>query len=132
MRENIPTGTKLIIKTRPKGVYQQFWREYLASKHLFRTAEGLGVNLSRNTSLYQNSKTRDSLLFRVEICNNLFLWTNMEKPQKTCYQCHRPFYASYKGKYYCVHHLEDVLKKREKEGRSDSDWLNITRVEIGI
>ncbi len=36
------------------------------------------------------------------------------KLDKSCCKCDEPFYASYKGKYYCVNHLKEVLIKEKK------------------
>ncbi|MFX0051340.1 MAG: hypothetical protein ACFFAJ_15980 [Candidatus Hodarchaeota archaeon] len=33
---------------------------------------------------------------------------------RTCHMCDQPFYANYKGKYYCVKHLENVLAEEKR------------------
>lgn len=45
----------------------------------------------------------------------------MKKASHNCCHCHRPFYASYKGKYYCTIHLEEILAKdKHSEKKNDS------------
>ena len=38
----------------------------------------------------------------------------MGRPQKTFSRCHRDFYSSYKGNYYCVHDMLDRYDRNSK------------------
>ena len=47
--------------------------------------------------------------------------TPISKRLKTCSKCHRPFYANYKGQYYCPMHLAERLAEETNEQREN--WL---------
>ncbi|MHA2075082.1 MAG: hypothetical protein ACXACU_13140 [Candidatus Hodarchaeales archaeon] len=38
----------------------------------------------------------------------------MKRPTINCCKCQKPFYASFKGKYYCTTHLEEKLTELRK------------------
>ena len=41
------------------------------------------------------------------------------RQNKKCTRCDNDFYASYKGKYYCTYHLEQVLNEEKLKSNNN-------------